>query len=153
MCEYPVARPAESDLLLHMFTYFISAASGSLDNRSVTSDELSVTQLHQSDRGRPRRRRRQRRRRKSRYETSDRRHSNVGDTCVALKTVAGLNAQADESFRSPIARKGNRESNFTRTYLPILFNPFVICHFLIDITDTNRTAVLRIKKVLGNART
>ena len=80
VCEYPVARPAESDLLLHMCTYVwyvVSAAAAaaaaaaieSLDSRSVTLDELS-------------------------------------DTHVASKTVAELNLQTDESFQSPTVKEG-----------------------------------------------
>lgn len=67
VCEYPVTRPAESDLLLHTRAHIryecsSSSSSESLDSRSVTLDELSVMQLHQSGRGHPRRRRRCRRR-------------------------------------------------------------------------------------------
>jgi len=87
-----------------------AAAIESLDSRSVTLDELSVTQLHQSGHLRRRRRCRQR---KSKYKASDRRHSsNIGDTHVAFKTVVELNLQADESFKSPTLKK-SRKNNFT----------------------------------------
>lgn len=104
-----------------------AAAAEALDSRSVTLDELSVTQLHKSGCGRLRRRRRCRQQ-KSRYKASDRRHSsNIGDTHVASKTVAELNLQVDESFKLSTVKKDKGLARIIISFKEIsaiLINPF-----------------------------